>query len=73
MGGEEQASDKFRALDERIRLDKRNPGVLLHDVRRSNMYTHLLQLLRYKVIRLEDLDGFSAELRDKLTSIIRNE
>ena len=34
---------------------------------------HLLQLLRYKVIRLENLDGFSEELQEKLTWIIGNE
>ena len=73
LGSEEQASEKFWALDERIKWDKRNPGVLLHDVKRSNMDIHLLQLLRYEVIRLEDLDGFSEELRDKLSWIMRNE
>ena len=73
LGSEEQASEKFWALDERIKRDKRNPGVLLHDVKRSYMDIHLLQLLRYEVIRLEDLDGFSEELREKLSWIMRNE
>ena len=73
LGSEEQASNKFWALDERIKRDKRNPGVRLHDVKRSNMDIHLLQLLRYEVIRLEDLDGFSEELREKLSWIMRNE
>ena len=73
LGSEEQASEKFWALDERIKRDKRTPGVLLHDVKRSNMDIHLLQLLRYEVIRLEDLDGFSEELQEKLTWIIGNE
>jgi len=67
LGSEDQASEKFWALDERIKKDKRNPGVLLQDVKRSNMYIHLLQLLRYEVIRLENLDGFSEELQEKLT------
>ena len=73
LGSEEQASEKFWALDERIKRDKRNPGVLLHDVKRSNMDIHLLQLLRYEVIRLEDLNGFSEELREKLSWIMGNE
>jgi hypothetical protein len=67
LGSEDQASEKFWALDERIKKDKRNPGVLLQDVKRSNMYIHLLQLLRYEVILLENLDGFSEELQEKLT------
>ena len=71
--GEEQASDKFWALDERIKQDKRNPGVLIRGIRRSDMEFHLLQLLRYGVIRLEDLQGFSKELQEKLTWIMGNE
>ena len=73
LGSEDPASEKFWALDERIKKDKRNPGVLLQDVKRSNMYIHLLQLLRYEVIRLENLDGFSEELQEKLTWIIGKE
>ena len=73
LASKEQASEKFWALDERIKRDKRNPGVLLHDVRRTNMAIHLLQLLRYEVIRLEDLGGFSEELREKLSWIMRYE
>ena len=73
LGSEGQASEKFWALDERIKRDKRNPGVLLHDVKRSNMDIHLLRLLRYEVIRIEDLDGFSEELQEKLSWIMRNE
>ena len=73
LGGAEQASDKFWALDARIKRDKQNPGVLLRDVKRSNMEIHLLQLLRYEVIRPEELDGFSEELREKLSWIMGNE
>lgn len=40
---------------------------------RRGMDIHLLQLLRYEVIRLENLDGFSEELQEKLTWIIGNE
>ncbi len=70
---EEQASEKFWALNERIKQDKRNPGVLMHDAKRSDMDIHLLQLLRYGVIQLENLDGFSEELQEKLTWIMENE
>ena len=73
LGSEEQASQKFWALDGRIKRDKQNPGVLLHDVKRSNMDIHLLQLLRYEVIQLENLDGFSEDLREKLAWIMGNE
>lgn len=68
----EPASGKFWALDERIRRDKRNPGVLLRDVRRTNLETHLLQLLRYEVIRPDDLNGFSQALRERIMWILEN-
>ena len=69
----EQASDKFCALDERIKQDKRNPGVLIRGISRSDMEFHLLQLLRCGVIRLEDLEGFSEDLQEKLTWIMGKE
>lgn len=72
LDSEEPASGKFWALEERIRQDKRNPGVLLHNVRRSNLEIHLLQLLWYEVIRLNDLDGFSEEIRERLSWILEN-
>lgn len=72
LDSEEPASGKFWALEERIGQDKRNPGVLLHNVRRSNLEIHLLQLLRYEVIRLNDLDGFSEEIRERLSWILEN-
>ena len=72
LDSREPASGKFWALDERIRQDKRNPGVLLRDVRRTNLETHLLQLLRYEVIRPDDLNGFSQELRERIIWIQEN-
>lgn len=67
-----QASEKCWTLVERTKQDQRNPGVLLRDVRRSMLKTHLLQLLRYEVIRQEDLEGFSAELRERISQIMEN-
>lgn len=68
----EQASEKFWALDDRIKRDKRNPGVLLRDVKRSNLEMHLFQLLRCKVLRPDDLDGFSEELRERLALLLKH-
>ena len=66
LDGDELASEKFWALEKRIKQDRRNPGVLLQDIKRSNMELHLLQLLRYQVIQPDDLEGFSEELRESL-------
>ncbi len=63
------APDKYRAPEERIGKDKRSPGVLLCDLSRSHMMLHLVQLLQDQVISPEDLEGFSAELRERLTWI----
>ena len=59
------ASDRFWKLEQRIRHDKRSPGVQL-EVRRSTMMQYLAALLQEKVITSEDLDGFSDELRNML-------
>lgn len=72
LRGAENASVKYWALEERIRQDKRSPGVVLHDVSRSNMEMHLLQLLRYKVIQPQDLESFSEEQRERLAWIMGN-
>lgn len=72
LSSEGQASEKFWALEKRIKQDKRNPGVLLQDVRCTNMEMHLLQLLRYEVIQEDDLEGFGQELRERITWIMGN-
>ena len=72
LSGTENASEKYWALEERIRQDKRSPSVVLYDVRRSRMEIHLLQLLRCKVIQLQDLEDFSEELRERLAWIMGN-
>lgn len=72
LNGDGIASDKFWALDERIRRDKGNPGVLITEMRRSRMQTNLLHLLDCGVITADDLDGFSDELREDLSWVVRS-
>ena len=72
LNGDGLASDKFWVLDERIRQDKRNPGVLITEMRRSRMRANLLRLLDYKVITPEDLECFSDELREDLCRVMRS-
>ena len=66
LDDDQPASEKFWALEKRIKQDRKHPGVLLADVRRSTMYMHLLSLLLNGVITAEDLEGFSGELRSQL-------
>ena len=62
---EGNASDKFWELEERIRRDRKSIGVVA-DMRRSQMHSHLISLLLHEIIREEDLDGFSEELKETL-------
>ena len=65
LAGEGNPSDKFWALEKRIRQDKRSSGVQLQ-LSRSDLLNLLSALLVDDVITLDDLDGFSQELRDAL-------
>lgn len=65
LAGEGNPSDKFWALEKRIRQDKRSSGVQLQ-LSRSDLLNLLSALLVDDVITLDDLDGFSQDLRDAL-------
>ena len=55
----------FWELENRIRQDKKHPGVIL-DLRRSTMHMNLMLLLSYEVITFDDLKEFSNEFLDEL-------
>ena len=61
-------SQKFWALEKRIRQDKRDTGVII-DMRRSIMIMNLVSLLNEGAITMDDLDEFSEELREKIRYI----
>ena len=62
------ASQKFWKLEKRINRDKRNTGVIA-EMKRSNMYFCIVDLLKQGIITVSDLDGFSEELVDAVTFI----
>ena len=70
LAGSGAASDKFWALEERIRKDQRHVGVVAR-MSRSNMYMNLLALLQNGVITLDELNGFSDDLRERLAFVMR--
>lgn len=72
LNGDGLASDKFWALDKRIRQDKQTPGVLITEMKRSRMRANLLRLLDCEVITQDDLNGFSDELREDLCRVVRS-
>ena len=71
LKGDGLASDKFWELEKRIKTDKKNPGVLLQDVRRSNFHMHLASLVGYEVISMDDLKDFSDETREIVERMAR--
>jgi hypothetical protein len=71
LTGSGAASDKFWALEKRIREDQQHVGVVAR-MSRSNMYTNLLALLQDGVITLDDLEGFSDDLRERFAFVMRD-
>ena len=49
-------------MEERIKGDRKKVGVRA-EIRRSQMFYNIVSLIREGAISLEDLDGFSEELK----------
>lgn len=64
LSGEGNPSDKFWALEGRIREDTKDTGVIVRGASRSNMLYHIMDLIREGAIGIEDLAEFSEELRE---------
>ena len=54
---------QFEELEKRIKMDKKRPGVIL-EMRKSNTIYNIINLINDEVITIDDLDGFSEELKD---------
>ena len=70
LNSDQPPSDKFWALDERIKTDRRKPGVVL-SIRKSDVVFHLAVLLHDEAICMEDLDDFSDELKESVKRILQ--
>jgi len=71
LASDADASDKFWKLEGRIRKDKKKSGVCVTDMSRSQMFANIMVMLDEKVITLEDLEGFSDSLRERLEFLHR--
>lgn len=69
LEGEENASDKFWNLEERIKKDKKHPGVML-ELRKGNMMFDIVALINGGVITTADLEGFSDELKESVDFLL---
>ena len=70
LSGEENASEKFWKLEERIKRDKKHPGVLI-ELRKSNMIYGIVSLINLDVITTSDLDEFSEELKEGVNFLLK--
>lgn len=63
LSAEGNASDKFWALEKRIRENKKDCGVQC-EMSRSNQFYIMMSLPNEGAITMEDLDDFSDDLKD---------
>ena len=64
LNSDKAASEKFWALDKRIRADRQRLGVRVNKVTRSKLQNILTGLIIENVITEDDLQDFSEELRE---------
>ena len=62
LNSEQAASDKFRALEKRIREDKKSTGVVAN-MTRSEAVNNILRLYDDGAVTLDELSVFSEELQ----------
>lgn len=66
------ASTRFWALDKHIKEDKKNPGVLVDDVRRSTALYLIADLVQHHVITMDELHDFSDETVSFVTNFLED-
>ena len=65
LNGEGKPSEKFWALENRIRNDKKDTGVQLR-MSRSNCISNIVSILNEGAITMDDLKEFSDELKETI-------
>ena len=69
LDGAENASDKIWKLEERIKKDKKHPGVML-ELSRGNMIFDIVALINRDVITVADLKDFGDELKEDVNYLL---
>ena len=69
LSAEGNASDHFWELEERIKRDKKHPGVLI-EMRKSTAIWDIAIYVQKKVITMDELEGFSENLIDAVKLIL---
>lgn len=70
LAGKDRGSEAFWAIEKRIQEDKKRPGVVA-EMSKSEMPWIILGLLRDQAITLEDLDGFSEDLKKRMEFLMK--
>ena len=71
LSSEGNASDHFWELEKKINRDKKHPGVII-ELQKSTAIWDIADFVSKKVIKMEDLEGFSQELIDAVEQILRH-
>ena len=71
LNSDKTASEKFWALDKRIRADRQSLGVRVNEESRSKLQNILTGLIIENVISEDDLQDFSEELRESTSQWIQ--
>lgn len=69
LDGAENASEKFWKLEERIKKDKKHPGVML-ELSKGNMIFDIVALINSGVITMADLVDFSDGLKESVDFLL---
>lgn len=72
LSGKGDASEKFWALEKRIRQDKKDCGVQC-EMSRSNQFYIMLSLLNEGAITLDNLSDFSEDLQETMKHFYKSE
>ena len=69
LNSQGDASERFWKLEDRIKIDRKNPGVILQK-RKLEAVWDIAMLVGQKVITMKDLEGFSPELIEEVEVIL---
>lgn len=63
---------RFWELEKRIKQDKKCPGVLITDMRKSSAIYDIAALVREEIISIKELDDFSDDLQEAVNNIVNH-
>ena len=69
LNGTGNASNKFWELEERIKKDKKHPGVMI-ELSKGDIIFDIVARINSDVITTTDLEGFSDELRESVDFLL---